>query len=165
MNSTVVYLENQRFLRHWWPLLLLPAVIALLPAALQLTGLRHNAEYVSWVGGATALLVAFLLLTLRLETRLDAAGVHYRMAPLHRTWRHRAWSQISRAYVRSYSPLGEYGGWGLRGLGSNRALNIAGFDGLQLELHDGSRLLLGTQRPAKLQQALDALSRTPTPTP
>ncbi|WP_162910870.1 hypothetical protein [Hymenobacter oligotrophus] len=110
-------------------MLLVPAVVALLPLVLQVTDLRPNTAYLAWVGGATALLIAALLLTLRLETRLDATGVHYRMAPLHRSWRHQTWSQISRAYVRSYDPLGEYGGWGLKGFGSNRALNIAGSDG------------------------------------
>ncbi|GAA4376011.1 hypothetical protein GCM10023186_09410 [Hymenobacter koreensis] len=116
------------------------------------------------MGLATALFIAFLLLTLRLEIRLDETGVHYRLAPLHRSWRHKAWAEISRVQVRSYDPLGEYGGWGLKGTSRNRALNIAGSEGLQLELRDGTRLLLGTQRPAELRQALATLNITPAPT-
>jgi hypothetical protein len=59
--------------------------------------------------------------------------------------------------VRAYDPLGEYGGWGLKGSSGNRALNIAGDQGLQLELQNGQRLLLGTQRPAEVTQALHQL--------
>jgi hypothetical protein len=60
--------------------------------------------------------------------------------------------------VRSYQPVGEYGGWGIKGSKQNRALNMRGSEGVQLELLDkqGSmwKLLIGSQMPEKLASAL-----------
>ncbi|MBF9141972.1 hypothetical protein [Hymenobacter properus] len=152
----MLFQERQVFIRRWWPLLLAPAIVIatlwwLLPAN------PNQAGWSAAVAGVIVVLSIGLLLTLRLETRLDAAGVHYRLFPLQLTWRSRPWTELAAAYVRSYDPLGEYGGWGLKGSQSNRALNISGDQGLQLELRDGSRLLLGTQRPAEITQVLEQL--------
>ena len=102
------------------------------------------------------LLVVGVFALLRLDTRLDTRGISYQMRPLRQA--RLDWAQIRSAQVRQYSPIGEYGGWGFRGLYSqNRALNVAGNHGLQLELADGRRLLLGTQRPDELRQVLAQL--------
>jgi hypothetical protein len=53
--------------------------------------------------------------------------------------------------------LREYGGWGVRGFGSNRAYNMRGDQGVQLDLVDGSRVLIGTQRPGELETAIAAM--------
>lgn len=58
---------------------------------------------------------------------------------------------------RTYSPLGDYGGWGIRGLPGNLAYNVWGKAGLQLIFQSGNRLLLGTQQPQVLRQVLAAL--------
>jgi hypothetical protein len=99
------------------------------------------------------LLTVGVFALLRLETRLDAAGISYRFFPL--SWQRLAWADVQRAEVRQYSPLAEYGGWGIRGLsGANRAYNVAGSYGLQLTLRNGHRLLLGTQQPDALRAVL-----------
>ena len=60
-------------------------------------------------------------------------------------------------FARPYSPIGDYGGWGLRGLAGNKAYNVWGSEGLQLVFKSGNRLLLGTQHPAELREALRGL--------
>ena len=66
------------------------------------------------------------------------------------------WSEVKSAQVRKYSPLREYGGWGIRfGLGGRgTAYNVRGKYGLQLLFKDGKKLLIGTQSPDQLQLAL-----------
>ncbi|MBF9219855.1 hypothetical protein [Hymenobacter ruricola] len=153
----MLFQERQVFIRRWWPLLLGPIVLI---GALLLAVPPKGAFPLNWLGalGAAAVLAGVaLLLTLRLETRLDQAGAHYRLFPLQWQWRSRSWAEIARAYVRAYDPLSEYGGWGLKGSARNRALNISGDQGLQLELTNGQRLLLGTQRPTEVAQALQQL--------
>lgn len=153
----MLFQERQVFIRRWWPLLLGPVVLIgalawLVPAK------PFHVDWPAAVAGVAVLLGVGLLLTLRLETRLDAAGAHYRLFPLQWAWRLQPWPGVAQAYVRAYDPLGEYGGWGLKGSRRNRALNISGDQGLQLELRDGTRLLLGTQRPAEITQALSQLN-------
>ena len=91
-------------------------------------------------------IILSLFLLLRLETRIDHEGVHVRFFPIHRTWRTYPWTHIAHVDVREYRPLMEYGGWGLRGIGSNRALNVAGKIGIQLVFTSGDKLLIGTQK-------------------
>ena len=65
-------------------------------------------------------------------------------------------SQIALAEAVEYAPLREYGGWGIRGSRRRRALNARGNRGVLLTRIDGSTLLVGSQRPREL---LEALSR------
>jgi hypothetical protein len=58
--------------------------------------------------------------------------------------------------VRKYKPLLEYGGYGIRGFGNNRALNIAGKTGLQLIFKDGRKLLIGTQKGLEMIEMLNS---------
>ncbi|GAB3584666.1 hypothetical protein [Hymenobacter daeguensis] len=153
----MLFQERQVFIRRWWPLLLAPVMVVstmvwLVPAK------PFRADWAALVAGVAVALGIALLLTLRLETRLDDTGVRYRLFPLQWRWQLRPWAEIAEAYVRSYDPLGEYGGWGLKGRRANRALNISGDQGLQLVLRNGTRLLLGTQRPADITRALAQLA-------
>ncbi|MBJ6111522.1 hypothetical protein JAO73_21050 [Hymenobacter sp. BT523] len=152
----MLFQESQVFIRRWWPLLLAPAVVIV--ALVWLVPAKpFHADWTAAIAGVVVALSIGLLLTLRLETRLDAAGAHYRLFPLQPSWRFRPWSDVAQAYVRAYDPLGEYRGWGLKGSRSNRAYNISGDQGLQLVLRNGNRLLLGTQRPAEITQVLTQL--------
>lgn len=65
-----------------------------------------------------------------------------------------ALADIISAEAVTYSPLAEYGGWGIRGWGKSVALNAHGNRGVRLALRDGRRLLVGSQRPEALAEAL-----------
>ena len=98
---------------------------------------------------ATLLGVLALIGTSRLEVRIDEVGIHYRFFPLHWHTRTISWKELKHVYPRTYQPIREYGGWGIRfGMGWRRgmAINMAGNQGLQLVFHGGRRLLLGTQQ-------------------
>jgi len=58
--------------------------------------------------------------------------------------------------VRKYKPLLEYGGYGIRGFGNNRALNISGNTGLQLVFKDGRKLLIGTKKGHEMIEMLNS---------
>ena len=76
------------------------------------------------------------------------------LLPLYR--RRIALREIASAEAVTYSPLAEYGGWGIRGWGRNVALNARGNRGVRLTLLDGRRILVGSQRPQELAEALAA---------
>ncbi len=58
--------------------------------------------------------VAFIFF-FKLTTRIDEKGIHYQFFPFHFKLKKIAWSEITSATVRTYDPIGEYGGWGLKG--------------------------------------------------
>ncbi|MDX1477068.1 MAG: hypothetical protein R3301_05150 [Saprospiraceae bacterium] len=103
---------------------------------------------------ALALGANLFIFVMRLETRVDRAGVHYRMWPFHRSFRHLSWEEIQQAEVRAYRPLREYGGYGIRIGLQGKAYNVKGKMGLQLVLRNGKRILIGTQEADLLAEVL-----------
>ncbi len=110
-----------------------------------------------------AVLVAVLLgialpaffLWFKMETTVFPDRVEIRMRSLsHRAFRS---SEIAGAAARTYRPLREFGGWGIRGWGANRAYNLYGDQGVQLVLTNGNRILIGTQRPQELEAAIASI--------
>ena len=102
--------------------------------------------------GAVLALILALLLGMRLTTRVDSGGVSVRLGFLYST--RVPFSEILRAEAVVYSPLRDYGGWGVRGFGRRRAINARGNRGVLLIRADGSSLLVGSQRPRELLSAL-----------
>lgn len=67
---------------------------------------------------------------------------------------------VRRLEVVTYRPLADYGGWGIRsGRDGERVLNARGNRGVRLELSDGTRLLIGSQRPEDLALAIEQAMR------
>ncbi len=101
-------------------------------------------------------LLSALFFVFRLETNITEEAISVRFFPLHLKFRKYLWSDIETAEVRKYKPLLEYGGYGIRGFGNNRALNIAGKTGLQLIFKDGRKLLIGTQKGLEMIEMLNS---------
>lgn len=102
------------------------------------------------------ILLTLFFYSLKLETKLDDKGISVRYLPIYRHYRIYQWSDIAKAYVREYSPIMEYGGWGFRTSlsGNGKAWNVSGSSGLQIELNDGKMFLIGTQKPEELSAIL-----------
>ncbi len=104
----------------------------------------------------TFLSISLLFLTAKLETEIDEVGIHVRFKPLFWKFKTFQWSEIDKAYCRKVNPLFEFGGWGYRiGLGGRgHAYLISGKDGLQIELKNGKKRLIGTKHPEGVNEVL-----------
>ncbi|RYZ54406.1 MAG: hypothetical protein EOP49_05260, partial [Sphingobacteriales bacterium] len=148
--------EIQRF-RQWWLWLILGAIPAILAIEFYVSG-QGRQEQLSGLIAAAAVpaLLMLLFAFMKLEIKADQAGIQYRFSPLLPKWVFISWNAIEEVQVRRYKPIGEYGGWGLRSTRKyGRALNTSGNMGIQLMLKDGSKLLLGTQKPELWRQFLE----------
>jgi hypothetical protein len=105
--------------------------------------------------------IALFVMTfmLRLETWIDRKGISYQFFPLHMKATRIDWGNIDSVYLRDYSPIKEYGGWGIRDGKSGRAYNVSGKTGLQIILKDKERLLIGTKKPEEMKKELQLLSQ------
>ncbi len=58
---------------------------------------------------------------------------------------------MEAAEAVTYSPLGDFGGWGIR-MGGNKkkAWTVKGNRALVLELKDGTRFYLGSEKPERI---------------
>ncbi|MBS1585367.1 MAG: hypothetical protein JSS82_07440 [Bacteroidetes bacterium] len=148
--------ETQRF-RQWWIWAILALAVGI---EVYLFVSRVNTDHHGfWIVKLLILvLVIALMLFIRLETKVDATGVYYKFFPVHLGFKKIDWEEVAEAYVRQYSPIGEYGGWGIRlSFKRGKAYNIAGNKGLQLVFKNGKQTLIGTQRPEELNNTLQGL--------
>ena len=161
----VIFREVQRFNQPWlWLLILVAAGFAWFTFVFELfqslsPGEEGNQVWPAvliWVLVGLGLPALFLSTRLVVEVRRD--GLYYRFHPFHRRTFRIACSEIKKAEARTYSPIREYGGWGIRGAwrkGIGKAYNVFGNRGLQLELEDGKRILFGSQEADELAAALN----------
>jgi hypothetical protein len=117
------------------------------------------------IGPVILLAVIILLYYSKLVTEVRYDGVYIRYTPFHRSFRCLPFSEIESYEARTYSPIAEYGGWGIRwgwkGGNRNIAYNVSGNKGVQLVLKDGRRILIGSQKPEELVAAIkSATSRS-----
>jgi hypothetical protein len=63
-------------------------------------------------------------------------------------------AEVVRWEARTYRPILEYGGWGIRYTLKGWAYNVSGNQGVQLELANGQRILIGSQRAEELAGAI-----------
>ncbi|MBO6183406.1 MAG: hypothetical protein J6O88_01780 [Chryseobacterium sp.] len=159
MENKLEFTEKQRF-TQWWLWLLLSAVMIY-----AIYNYIEDRQYFSTLeltlSIALPILIIILFLSLRLETKIDEHGISVRFFPFQITFRYYPWKNIKKAYVRKYSPLGEYGGWGIRlGLfGTGKAYNVKGNQGLQIILNNEKKVLIGTQKQNELKSYLENLKK------
>ncbi len=89
---------------------------------------------------------------MRLVTELDSSCLRVRFSPFVR--KEIPLSDIVYWKARTYDPIREYGGWGVRMWRGSGALNMRGNSGVQLVLMGGERLLIGSQRAYALAAAI-----------
>ncbi len=154
-----VFKEEQRFTQLW--LIVLMAVSLIVPIAILFQEYNKPESSLSLnkliLTITVILLTALLIFTFKLTTRIDEKGIYYQFLPFHLKLKLIAWQEISKAYVRNYSPISDYGGWGLKGGWSNtkgKAINVSGDVGIQLELKTGKKLLIGTQKENEAKSVL-----------
>lgn len=117
--------------------------------------LAEQASRAPWLALVPTLAVILILVTLmRMTTQVDEAGlkVVFGFVPVYT--RRIAFSEIESAVAETYNPLREFGGWGIRGMGKNRALTMQGNQGVRITLKDGSRLLVGSAQAEEFARVL-----------
>ncbi len=94
--------------------------------------------------------LAFYSMRLIVELLDDCVSIHY--VPLTKT--RILLSDIQAVEARTYSPIREYGGWGIRGRSNRRAYNVSGNRGVELTMNDGRMIMIGSQKAEDLALAI-----------
>jgi hypothetical protein len=167
MKNETLFSERQKF-NQWWIWLILLGTNAFFLYGLFKQTVRGDqfgdkpvSDPVLIIVAAIIFLLSLAFMSLRLDTKIKEEGIYVQFFPFHRKVRIYTWDTLSKAYVRQYSAIGEYGGWGLRlGLiGKGTAFNVSGDKGLQLEFKDNTKLLIGTNKAAELASVLKRLDK------
>lgn len=159
----VIFREVQYFRQRGFWLLLIPSSLVPLIIFLIVLHFSMPSEEVL-LFGIVMLLVAiippvfFFGANLTVEVRHD--GLYIRFFPFHASFFKISASDVKNWRIRSYSALKEYGGYGIRFGVDGKAYNVSGNRGVQIELMDGGKILIGSQKPDLLQQAIEDLIQT-----
>lgn len=165
-----VYCEEQNF--HWLAYALAAAAeVAVAAGALWLEPrarapgawghlLALAFPLVAAIPLATPVLVVVAFLRMTTEVTPTEVRVWFGWVPTIR--RGLPAAGVTRVEVVRYRPLRDYGGWGVRfGRDGERVLNARGDRGVRLHLADGSKLLIGSQRPEALASAIENATLRP----
>ena len=107
------------------------------------------------------MLLALFFWQMKLVTRIAEEGIYVRFTPFHFKEKFYPLDSLSACYIRTYSPLMEYGGWGIKyGFGGKGLVyNVSGDIGLQLKFKKGDPVLIGTQKGEEIKAKLVEMGR------
>ncbi|MEP7217274.1 MAG: hypothetical protein ABI876_00075 [Bacteroidota bacterium] len=167
-QDSILFEEEQQIRQPWIWMLMLPISIASLGTACLAAyrqlyrGIPFGDHPMTDVGLiifiVVLLMITFGLPLLVYKTNLhvivDRETLHVDYYPF--THKHIPLKDIVSWEAVTYRPIAEYGGWGLRyASGKGWAYTVRGDMGLRLELSNGKRKLIGSQRAEELKEAID----------
>jgi hypothetical protein len=154
MKQTVdpIFSESQRF-RQWliWILVAIGPVIFTWAVIQQLVldiPFGNNPSNDTVLVILTVIFgIAFPLFLYRtgLDTEVGDEGIRIRFWPFHRQPRVFYFTDVENVEAVTYSPLKDYGGWGIRYGTKGKAYNVRGNQGVVLTLKSGESILIGSQ--------------------
>ncbi len=164
MNNDETFQEIQYVYKVWWITLLIFGLTVFMwygfVAQIVFGVPFGNNPAPNW--GMWLLWLAFgiglplLVYRSRLIVIIDPKGVRLKFAPY--TTRRIPFEEIKSFQARRYSPIKEYGGWGIKGWTNRRiAYSVSGNLGVELTLRNGKQVMIGSQKPYKLAEAIEKL--------
>jgi len=162
---SAIFREEQRF--GWWIYALLALMMAMAwslldgsaPIGQGFAG-RHHRTFLFGVSAGLVVPAGIVVGVLRMTTLVTPTDVRvwFGFIPTYR--RLIPISAITGVEVVQYRPIIDYRSWGSRhGRDNERVLSARGNRGVRLTLVDGSRILIGSQRPEELALAVEGSLR------
>ena len=153
-SNEPLYVERQSFNQWWIWLIVLTTSILLFWGIFQVIILDSAPGTNPWSG---FILIIFGLIfgigfpifiySLRLDTKVTKDKLCIRFVPFHRKWVEFDFETIQMVEARTYSPIKDYGGWGIRYAGkSGKAYNVSGNQGVLVILMDDRKILIGSNK-------------------
>ncbi len=174
MKSNHLYFKEEQHFNQWWLKLVmyLSVVVALGPLYYgTIVQLTTGVPWGDKPASNTFLLLIDLFVTLlmagslwlvfgsKLVTEIQGDGIHVRFKPFLRKEKVITPEQIERFEVMKYSPVTDYGGWGIKSGRKGKVINISGNKGLLLVFKNGKKLMIGTQRPEAIKRAMNKMMK------
>ncbi len=159
------FTETQKF-NKWWHYMLagLPAMFALiiyLGTWLDVMPMKgeqkKGAVIISLIAGLLFAVLFFLwFFLLKLKTTINSNGIITKFEWLPFCKRTIRWEDVQSISVIKYSPLIDYGGWGVRYSvsGNGWCYNVSGNDGIKIIYKTGKPFLIGTQQKEEAEKII-----------
>ena len=158
----VIFREIQRFKQWWiWILVLIGPVFSWYGAYQQLilkkpfgnNPTSDTGMFIIFI--VVGILFPLFFLSIKLITEVRFDGVYMKYFPFHLSFRKITSPHEVKVYEsHTYSAIKDYGGYGIRFGKKGKAYNVSGNRGIQFELLNGKKILIGTQKPEDFLRAM-----------
>jgi len=156
----VIFYEVQYMRRVWWVMFLVVGIAAMMWWGFiqqiifgEPWGTNPAPDWMMWLLLLIFGLVfplAFYWMRLIVEVLDDSVSIRY--IPLTRI--NILLSDIQDVEAIIYKPLQDYGGWGIRRRSNRKAYNVSGNRGVEITLHDGRIVMIGSQKAEEMALAI-----------
>lgn len=145
--------EEQRFEWFWTTPLCLPALIVGYGVYRQEWNRPFISSALLWPAFVVTVVVAVWFLRLKLVTEVRDNGLFIWFVWL---WPERTipWREVRGVELRTYRPIRDFGGWGVRWGARGIVYHARGNRGVRLTLESGERVLIGSARAEELARAI-----------
>ena len=146
--------EEQRFTQRWLLLLIysLWALTLIVPLLVLLE--KKAVFFIAFLPFLIMFVVALFFRITKFQTTISDEGIYYRFFPFQIKFREIKKSDIDSIEVKTYDPIREYGGWGIRYGESGLAYSVKGNKGIYISLRSGFHFMIGTCRPDEAERFL-----------
>jgi hypothetical protein len=100
------------------------------------------------------LVLPLIFYLFELRIKVSKEGLHYQFFPFHLKAHIVKLEDIEKYKAMEYSPLTEYGGWGIKFGFKGKAYNVSGNKGVKIFLKNGLNIMFGSQKHNELAKAL-----------
>ncbi|MDN5215407.1 hypothetical protein QQ020_25230 [Fulvivirgaceae bacterium BMA12] len=171
--SRILFSENQRFTQVW---LVVVMIVSNLTVAVPLgwgfyvqiiTGEPWGNNPMSDMGLIIVILLSFSMMAIinmiifgaKLEVQIKDNSVYYKYFPFIPNWKYVHKDNIANYEMKQFKAIKDYGGYGYRKNFFKKltGLIIKGNHGLLLTFHDDRKLMIGTQQPEAMKQAMQRI--------
>lgn len=160
MNST--FTETQKF-NKWWHYLIVVVPLVLLIIVMSLVqfdivtskdGTKAPALFFGTIIITSSCFIWFSIL--KLKTEINSEGIFVIFFGIPFCKRAIKWEDLQSVSIITYSPLSDYGGWGVRyGISGNGwCYNVSGKIGIKIIYKNGKPFLIGTQKPEDAEEII-----------
>jgi len=150
----LIFFEKQKFTQSFWMWLLVILAVISGPIICFFSTSKIDV----YILIMSCLIFIFMYLC-ELKVKLSKEGIHYQFFPIHLKSYTIKFEEIDSFEELKYSPIGDYGGWGIRHRFKGKAYNISGNQGVKIHLKSGRHVLFGSQRSKEFEQVLRELMR------
>jgi|TARA_B110000263_G_scaffold220360_1_gene208186 hypothetical protein len=151
----LIFKEKQKFTQKWlWLILIiLPLLITISPIDLS------SDPKLSYLIILMSLSPMILFYFIELRVMLSNKGLQYQFFPFHLKSYTIKLDEITSFEELTYSPIKDYGGWGIRYGFKGKAYNVSGNKGVKIYLKNGKNILFGSKKSNELALVLEQIMK------
>ena len=147
----IIFEEKQKFNQWWlWAILLVFPLLSVIP--FDDKGIN---SYYMLIGISIPLMFYFF----ELRTFVTSKGLSFQFFPFHFKKHLIKIEDIEKFKAMEYSPMKEYGGWGIKFGFKGKAYNVSGNKGVKVFLNNDTNIMFGSQKYKDLEKALKKIKK------